>query len=345
MNLLICTQVVDKHHPSLGFFHGWLEAFAKQCAQVTVVCLQKGEHTLPDNVRVVSLGKETKQSRLQYMIRFYRYAWKYRNEYQTVFVHMNPEYVVLGGLLWRVLGKKVFLWYVHRQVNLKLRIATLLAHTIFTVSEKSFRLHTQKKHIVGHGIDPAIFAPQQKPLRDLFHIASVGRITPIKELHTLVQAIAMLNGEQKKQLCVDIIGSPTDMQDEHYKNELEDMIARQHLGGYISFVDPVPYTDMPSLYARSDLVINLTPTGGLDKVVLEAMACEVPVLVSNEAFAPYFGPYTKELLFRFKDAKELASKIGWHMEHNVSEMKTFLRKQIVAHHTLSNVIGTILKQA
>ena len=58
MKLLIITQTVDINDQILGFFHRWVEEFAKHCEQITVICLEKGIHDLPQNVRVFSLGKE-----------------------------------------------------------------------------------------------------------------------------------------------------------------------------------------------------------------------------------------------------------------------------------------------
>ena len=59
MKLLICTQKVDKNDDLLGFFHAWIAEFAQNCEGVTVVCLFRGEVDLPENVRVLSLGKES----------------------------------------------------------------------------------------------------------------------------------------------------------------------------------------------------------------------------------------------------------------------------------------------
>jgi len=58
MKLLIITQKVDMNDDVLGFMHGWINEFAKHCEKITVICLQKGEHELSDNVKVLSLGKE-----------------------------------------------------------------------------------------------------------------------------------------------------------------------------------------------------------------------------------------------------------------------------------------------
>jgi hypothetical protein len=71
MRLLITTQAVDRTHPALGFFHGWLAEFAKHCEHVHVICLQEGQHDLPENVSVHSLGKERGAGRTARAARFY----------------------------------------------------------------------------------------------------------------------------------------------------------------------------------------------------------------------------------------------------------------------------------
>src|SRR3989338_1114589 len=111
MRLLITTQAVDRNDQALGFFHGWLEEFARRFEKVRVICLKEGEHDLLSNVSVHSLGKEKKSAkseriqqahrrqrtmnRMQSASRFFFLVWKYRKEYDAVFVHMNQDYVLL----------------------------------------------------------------------------------------------------------------------------------------------------------------------------------------------------------------------------------------------------------
>jgi len=153
MKLLIVTQKVDIHDDLLGFFHRWIEEFAKHCESVTVICLEEGRYELPTSVRVLSLGKEEGRSKVKYLKRFYSYIWQERKNYDAVFVHMNTEYIVLAGWLWRLLGKKIALWHVHFEVNLRLWIAEKLAHVIFTTTRDGCRVKSRKVKEVGHGID------------------------------------------------------------------------------------------------------------------------------------------------------------------------------------------------
>ena len=205
--LLIVTQAIDTEDPVLGFFVRWVEEFAKHAEHIEVICLKFGRSDLPKNVRVHSLGKEKGVSRVRYVLNFYKYIWRLRHDYDTVFVHMNQEYVVLGGPLWRALGKHIGLWYVHRSVNLKLRVASFFAQDIFTTTPEGFRLATPKLHVVGHGIDTVAFAAPSRPLHERLRLVSIGRITPIKNLDTLIEAVALLR-DKGIAATATFIGAP-----------------------------------------------------------------------------------------------------------------------------------------
>lgn len=94
MRLLIVTQVVDTEDPILGFFVRWIEECAKHCEKVTVVCLRKGKHSLPKHVEVIALGDghRTRRAFELCSISFGR-----SREYDAVFAHMSPEFVVATG--------------------------------------------------------------------------------------------------------------------------------------------------------------------------------------------------------------------------------------------------------
>ena len=225
MKLLICTQKVDKNDSVLGFFHRWLLEFAKHTEKLTVICLEKVEYELPENVTVLSLGKEEGINKLKSFCWLYKYVWKFRKNYDTVFIHMNPEYVVLAGWLWRLLGKRINLWYVHRQVNLKLRLATLFCQNIFTVSPGSIGLKNKKINFVGHGIDTEFFKCEAKERENkILKIISVSRISRIKNLDTLIKAVSLLSKKIEKNFAVELVGELVTSDDKKYKKELEELI-------------------------------------------------------------------------------------------------------------------------
>lgn len=313
MKLLILTQKVDRNDSNLGFFHQWLLRLAVKVDKLTVICLEKGEYDLPNNVRVLSLCKENQVSRWQYLINFYSYIFKYRHEYDGVFVHMNPEYIVLGGLFWRVWHKKILLWYTHKSVNLKLRIAEKFADKIFTVSKESFRLPSDKLEIVGHGIDVQNFEGAAPILSPATHLSllTVGRVTPDKDVGTLIRAVYVLKKLLPAVSCaLDIVGDPVVVSDFPYREKMLSLI--QELAGQEASLVQIagyPYDRIPAIYHSHHIFVQGKPTGSVDKVVLEALAAGLPVVVANGG--AYADAVKDKIVYSFPagDYQELAKTI------------------------------------
>ena len=266
MKLLICTQTVDINDPILGFFVRWIEEFSKHCEKVTVICLRNGERTVADNVKVYELRKSAGSTRRAGKLLLL--AWKLRKEYDAVFVHMNPEYAVVAGILWRLLNKRISLWYTHKSVNLKLRIAVLFAHIVFTASPESFRLKSAKVRVMGHGIDTDFFSPDQTVSRGDW-LLSVGRLMPSKR-HDLAIRIA---AKENKELRIAGEGPE--------RKNLETLVSE--LGARVQFLDGISQSQLRDEYRKATYLIHTSETGSLDKVVLEALACGLPVRTNDSA--------------------------------------------------------------
>ncbi len=349
MNLLILTQKVDINDSVLGFFHDWLKKFANKFEKVTVICLEKGEYDLPSNVEVLSLGKEVISSRFKYLYRFYKYIWEKRKDYDRVFVHMNPEYVILGGLVWRLLGKKIIIWYVHKAVNIKLKLAEALTHRIFTASKDGFLLDSKKVKILGHGIDTDKFQCHTNNSTDeIFKIIYVGRISHIKNQKLLIMAIDhLVNQEGVTSIQVDLVGSPIYIDDKEYLAELESLVDSNNLRSYINFVGDVPNKDMAAVYGGADLSVNLCQTGGMDKAVLESLSCGTSAIALNKTFENVFGDFKNILILEKEDKFELAKKISNIMKmggKDKTDVSHKLAKKIVQEYSLENLIDKTVKE-
>lgn len=314
MKLLIITQKVDKNDDILGFFHRWIFEFAKNCEKVIVICLYEGEHDLPKNVKVLSLGKENFAQyrvlqKIKYIVRFYRYIWQERKNYDTVFVHMNPIYVVLGGIPWRLWKKKIALWYTHRNVDIKLRVAEKIVHKIFTASKESFRLPSEKVFIIGHGIETEKFECKYKKIKKPLKILHMGRITKIKNCAMLIDVIEIFKKKYKYDTIQLIFsGSPITKEDEIYFESLNILIRKKHLENNIKFFS-VRYSEIPAFFCNSDVVINLTPTGGIDKAPLSGFIAKRPTFISNTSFMPILGEYSSRFIFSYGNSADLITKI------------------------------------
>ena len=319
MKLLIITQVVDTEDSYLGFFVRWIEEFAKHTKRVEVICLREGKHSLPANVRVHSLGKETGVSRVKYVLNFYRYIWNLRHDYDAVFVHMNSEYVVLGGLFWRLWGKRIALWYTHKSVDSKLRVATFFTDTVFTASKESFRLATRKLRIMGHGIDVDFFHPGQKVPRGSAAL-SAGRLSPTKRHDLIISAAEHFPND------VRIAGEGPEW------NHLENLAERLSLASRVHFLGVQTQEQLREEYRRAGVFVHASETGSLDKVVLEALACGLPVITTAATLADL--PVTVVAATPSAIAKEVLAT----RHKNEQLLSVYVRK----HHSLQHLVPAIL---
>ncbi len=339
--LLVITQKVDKNEQLLGFFVEWLREFSKRFDKVTVLCLEKGEFDLPDNVKIISLGKDRGLPKISWLMNFYKYILGHRKEYDSVFVHMNPRYVVYGGIPWRLMGKKISLWYAHGYVGPMLRLADKLTNISFTSTPEGYRIDSTKKVVVGQGIDTERFRPNPENENRKFRIVSIGRIASVKNYETLIKAVSSLDSSK---IEVKIVGGIGKKEDQKYLNNLKELAREKDLSDIIDFVGPVSNYEIINTLQSSDLFVNMSHTGSLDKAILEAMSTGVIVLTCNEALENVLGRYNKKLMYPKKDHQVLREKIVWVMDLDSKERKEIsedLRKVVIEEHNLSGLIDKI----
>ncbi|MDP1719369.1 MAG: glycosyltransferase family 4 protein [bacterium] len=355
MKLLFITQKVDKDDGVLGVYHRWIEELARRFDKVSVICLYQGRTDLPANVSVYSLGKEKLEirnwkfgiwKRLIYVVKFYRLIWGLRREYDAVFVHMNPEYVILGGIFWRLAGKKIILWYAHYLANWRIRLAAKLANRLVTSIGRAFPFPSRKLVILQQGIDTEKFKSiESKVENEKFRVLFLGRISSVKNLDVLLRAFQLASPHSEIELSV--VGGPTPGKNSEavYFEQIKKMAGDLNIASKVKFYAPVPNFQAPVIYNQHDLFVNLTVTGSFDKSTLEAMSCGLPILVSNLAFKEILPKELRDrLMFPEKDYLVLASKIK--ALANLSEderhkIGVTLRELVIAKHGLDDLMDKL----
>ena len=351
--LLIITQKVDKNDPVLGFFHRWIEEFAKRVERVGVICLWEGEHgfaihdqqpTTNDqklkNVFVYSLGKEKGCSKLRQLVRFWKFCWKLAPRVDTVFVHMNAVYVPLGWLFWKLHHKKIFLWRNHPRGGLLTRIAYVLADKIFYTSPHAHASRYARSQQMPAGIDTEFFHRDPRVARKPNSILCLGRISPIKHIEVLIEAAYLLH-KKNIPFTVSIVGSPANPEDHVYAERLRKQARELVAQGVVRFSPGVTQQEALRLYNSHEIFMNTTPVGSYDKTVLEAMACEMLVATSNASFEDILP---KECLSAEENAQNLAEKIGLLLCKTPDEKKRLTeecRRRVVERHSLAELAGRI----
>jgi glycosyltransferase involved in cell wall biosynthesis len=342
MRLLVITQIVDSEDTVLGFFHGWLIEFSKHVESLTVICLKEGKHQLPKNVQVLSLGKEGGISHLKYIFRFYKYIFNERRNYDSVFVHMNQEYVLLGGIFWRFWGKKIGFWYNHTFGTLKTDAACFLADVIFHVSQFAYTAKKKKAIQMPAGIDINFFQKKESVVAPSSTVLFLGRISPVKKTILFVEAVEKMYEKAQgfyATVCGDIASK-----DREYGKLVYEAGKPLVQKGILRFIDGVPHEKTRDLYFTHDLYVNLTQTGSLDKTILEAIACESLVLTSNQSFLGILPD--DEVLPENTTSDEIASRITLLSHINKSEKDARRRngrQYVVEKHSLSVLISRVIE--
>lgn len=343
--LLFITQKVDINDSVLGFTHKWIDYFSKQFKEVLVITLENRESKLPQNVRVLSLGKEAGASNWKYIKNFFYFILKYRKEYDAVFVHMNTVYLVLGGFFWLVLKKKVYLWYIHPKIDKYLRLGLFFVNGVISASEGSFPLKLKNIDFVGHGIDVGAFNFEASQKREVNSIVCVGRIASVKNLDTVADAFKLIikSKPDARLYFVGLAGKKDGDYERKLKEGLKDLIKSER----VIFLGSISNKEMPSIYREKELLINVTDLGSFDKVVLEAMASGCLTIVSNS----YFKDVLPETMISdARNPDRLASSILRVLDMNLDQkhdLRHNLRKYVSERHSLDSLskkIADIIKK-
>lgn len=333
MKLLIVTQKVDSEDPILGFFVSWISEFARSCDHVTVLTQSVGAHALPVNVEVISLGKDRGASQYKQVFSFWKLILQKRSSYDRVFVHMTPIWIVLGGPLWLLLRKRMYLWYEIKRGSTKLSVALWLVKKVFAASEHGLPEVSKKQVIVGHGIDTNAFTPDEQR-RESNHLVAIGRVTAVKHYEVIVRAL-----HDMPNCTLTIAGGTVTEADKTTEKELRDLMHTLGVADKVSagWVNP---TDVPALLQRADCMLHASQ-GGLDKAVLQAMACGCPVVTTSEAAQSVLPSecHATNSTMASKTVKLLA--LSQSERHSLAKK---LRAIVVQHHSLHACISQMISE-
>lgn len=331
MRLLMIVQQLDERDWLRGFTVGWIRALAAEIDHLYVLALETAPTELPPNVTIYSMGKEQGYSRPRELLAFYRGIGRCIRDVDGILSHMTPRYTWLAAPTAFLFRKPQMLWFTHRKSSAELRLALSCARWVTTATHDSFPIESPKVHVVGHGIDVERFSPDTTPLDDPPLVLAVGRISPIKNHHILLDVAAQMPDVQ-----FAIAGAPAAPGDTAYLTKLQS----RHLPN-VQFVGGLATDDLIGWYRRASVVTNLSPPGLFDKAALEAMLTATPLIVTNPAFDALLGDY-RDLLRTPDDPREIAQRIRRVMEHP-DNIGASLRENTAQAHGLSQLMQTIPK--
>lgn len=329
-NLLVFNLATDADDPILAFTSAWLNALAAHFERIDVITMRMGRLALATNITVHSLGKEKGASEALRLWRFYRillHCMRQRT-YVGCFAHMQPLFTTLAGPWLLLRDVPIVLWYAHGNVPWHLRTAERLVGKILTSTTEGCRISSRKIQVVGQGIDtehfhlatPILAGPRP------FTLLYIGRLDPIKRLEILLAAAENLAEQATFSWQLHIVGEAS-LKHREYATRLRNE-AEMRFGEHIHFLGSRTYAEMPTLYQSADLLWSASGTGSLDKVLLEAMACGLPILTSNEAASGILQPWAETSLIPPELSFEESSRLFATKTIRFRERSTWSRRQL-----------------
>lgn len=166
------------------------------------------------------------------------------------------------------------------------------ADRILSVSE-DLKLHIvnlgidkDKVHVVPNGVDTGKFKPAGKA-----HARNVLNLPQDKNIVLFVGALRKIKGvDYLIEAAQNFVDRKTDLfmvgRDDGLKKNLEKRAHELKIADYIKFTGPVNHEDIPLWISASDILVLPSLSEGRPNVILEALACEVPVVATDVGGIP-----------------------------------------------------------
>jgi glycosyltransferase involved in cell wall biosynthesis len=345
LGVIFISQAVDCDDPVVPHTVRWIEALARKPSidHVTVLALRTGRYDLPGNVAVHRFGRS---NRLGTLAAFYRGVVRsLRRRPDFIFIHQGGPYPALLLLVKLLSRPSIVQWKAHGVITRAMAFyARRCDDLIFSATRASFPMRLPKVRIVGHGIDTQAFSPQAEA--SVGDLIAAGRIAPLKCIEEMVRAVDHANRTYGTAYRFDIYG-PTLPGDEGYAARVEALIDRLGARNRIALHGSVPHAELPRLHNAHRAALNFSSHGAIDKSALEAMACCLPLISTNESVAEIMPSDLEALLITDAQSTEAQAKTIHELlrrdRREIAELGERMRDIVVTDHSIDRLFDRILE--
>jgi L-malate glycosyltransferase len=157
------------------------------------------------------------------------------------------------------------------------RKADVLCATSPTISDCIKDVITKDVTVVPFGVDINNFSPRK--VSSLFHENDfvLGSIKPLETLYNidiLIDSFITLR-HKYPTLKLLIVGSGAS------ELELKEKVRKAEINDFVIFTGRIPFNEVSNYYNMIDVLVNISEYESFGVSVIEAMACEKPVVVTN----------------------------------------------------------------
>lgn len=246
----------------------WIRELSKYFGETTVICVRANSAPDDRNLNVIELGGGSAGNRIRALLRLIRISIEilFRRRESVIFHHMLIQPLAIFGWLYRVLKVPQILWYSHSAKSMALRIGYRFCNAVVSPSEACFPIKNSNKVIeVGHGIQSASFEKVWSNSHRRNAIVVLGRISRIKNIHLIVEAVSAYQVRSNQEVEIDLIGPILDNNYYDYLKEISNKLQVK-----LRFIPAQSSEVIPSLLSEYRYSFNGNPET-LDKSAVEAV--------------------------------------------------------------------------
>ncbi|MHA1845999.1 MAG: glycosyltransferase [Promethearchaeota archaeon] len=272
----------NKYEPYLVIFENKLDLKRNLKFPIKIVCLEKKSKW--DFLKIIlKLRKVIKNYKPDSVISFLQYTnivtvlstlYQRRNYTLIISERSYPRKYLANNLFGFI--ERVLMNFTYKQSDLIIAVSK----GIKIVLEEDFRIASKKIKVIYNPIPlEEVILKSKKRVEHLFLknndfqlIISAGRLVKLKRFDRLLKAFAIIK-RYKKSARLIILG------DGILKRELENLALRLNINKFVSFVG---YKDNPYAWMSKAHIFALSSDyEGFPNVLIEAMACGVPVISTD----------------------------------------------------------------
>lgn len=166
------------------------------------------------------------------------------------------------------------------------------------------------REVDGSGLRKELLAPGFDSM-----VLYVGRLSPEKDVETLLRTIPAVAGKHPRVRYVIVGGGPQE-------HALKTIVASLGVEGNVLFTGRQPYDKVAEYYRACDVFVLPSLYEGIPLVAVEASASAKPIVITDLRDAPDVIINGKTgFIVKQRDSSEMAEKIEWLLSHPAEARK------------------------
>jgi glycosyltransferase involved in cell wall biosynthesis len=328
---------MDDGDPLLSHQALAVRALAPFYSHIFVLTGRVGKMQHFPNVTVVSTHWSSRRKLRNFQILIYKFVKLLLTEkIDLVFFHMTDVQAAITAPIAKIFRVPSYLWYAHTHRSGYLIWANLWIKGIITSTKGSCPLSGKRVHAIGQGVDSKTFHFVTHNRGKLQKIIHIGRFDESKNIEVLVETAKECRSFDPK-ISFTQIGSPGNPRARDYANEVLFRTQGYIKEGWLSIFDSVDRSKIPGLMENFDVFLH-GYNGSLDKTLIEATLCGIPVVTSNPEYLRLFGNWNGSTF------KSLQDDLGFLLTLDSDSVhKEVLARWEIAekHHSLNNWVRNL----